>query len=232
MVADLTLRFGDEKSLKNRRTAGQLAGAMLMRGTTKRTRQQIQDEFDRLKARVNVGGAATSANASIETDAREPAGRAAAGGRDPARAGVPGRRVRAAPPAAAGRPRGAARATRRPSPSLALQRHMRPHAERRRPLRADDRRIDRRLKRASTLDDVKQFHADFYGASNGELSVVGRLRRGGDPEAGHATCSARLEVAAAVTRAWATRFEDVAAVNQSFETPDKANAFFIGRASI
>ena len=68
VVADLTLRFGDEKSLMNRSTAGQLAGAMLMRGTTKRTRQQIQDEFDRLKARVRVGGAATNVNASIETN--------------------------------------------------------------------------------------------------------------------------------------------------------------------
>ena len=29
---------------------------MLMRGTTKRSRQQIQDELDRLKARLNVGG--------------------------------------------------------------------------------------------------------------------------------------------------------------------------------
>ena len=34
VVANLTLRFGDEKSLMNRSMAGQFAGAMLMRGTT------------------------------------------------------------------------------------------------------------------------------------------------------------------------------------------------------
>ena len=37
-----------------------MAASMLMRGTTKHTRQQIQDEFDRLKARVSVGGGATA----------------------------------------------------------------------------------------------------------------------------------------------------------------------------
>ncbi|MEP7341386.1 MAG: insulinase family protein, partial [Acidobacteriota bacterium] len=67
VVANLMLRFGDEKSLMNRETAADLAGSMLMRGTAKHTRQQIKDEFDRLKARVNVGGGATSANVSIET---------------------------------------------------------------------------------------------------------------------------------------------------------------------
>ena len=67
VVARMTLRYGDEKSLFNRSTAGDLAGAMLMRGTTKHTRQQIQDEFDRIKARAFVFGSATSAGASIET---------------------------------------------------------------------------------------------------------------------------------------------------------------------
>jgi zinc protease len=36
---------------------------MLMRGTTKHTREQLRDEFDRLKASVSVGGD----SASIET---------------------------------------------------------------------------------------------------------------------------------------------------------------------
>jgi zinc protease len=40
---------------------------MLMRGTKNKTRQQIQDEMDKLKARISVGGGATGANASIET---------------------------------------------------------------------------------------------------------------------------------------------------------------------
>jgi zinc protease len=38
-----------------------------MRGTKNKSRQQIQDEIDRLKAQINVSGGATSATASIET---------------------------------------------------------------------------------------------------------------------------------------------------------------------
>src|SRR5215813_4274851 len=67
VVAQMTFRFGDEKSLTNRGTAGQFAGEMLMRGTTKHTRQQIQDEFDKLKARVSVAPGPNSVFASIET---------------------------------------------------------------------------------------------------------------------------------------------------------------------
>jgi len=38
-----------------------------MRGTKNKSRQQIQDEMDRLKAHISVSGGATSATASIET---------------------------------------------------------------------------------------------------------------------------------------------------------------------
>ena len=67
VIAQMTLRYGDEKSLMNRSTAAQLAGSMLMRGTSKHTRQQIQDEIDRLKARVNVFGGPTQATVIMET---------------------------------------------------------------------------------------------------------------------------------------------------------------------
>src|SRR5207244_1900494 len=66
-VVSMTLRFGDEKSLMNRATAASLAGAMLTRGTAKHTRQQIKDEFDKLKAQASVTGGAASANVFIET---------------------------------------------------------------------------------------------------------------------------------------------------------------------
>src|SRR5262249_16242261 len=65
--AVLNLRFGTEESLTNLSTAGSLAADMLMRGTKTKTRQQIQDEFDKLKARVNVFGGVSSVQASVET---------------------------------------------------------------------------------------------------------------------------------------------------------------------
>ena len=46
--------------------AAETAGAMLMRGTRTKTRQQVQDAFDKLKARVGVSGGAMNATASLE----------------------------------------------------------------------------------------------------------------------------------------------------------------------
>jgi hypothetical protein len=91
VVANLVLRFGDEKSLMNRSIAGQFAGAMLMRGSMTHTRQQIQDEIDRLKARLNVFGNATNAGAQIETTRENLPAVLSVLRRDPAAAGLPRR---------------------------------------------------------------------------------------------------------------------------------------------
>src|SRR5580698_76903 len=45
VVASLQIRFGDVKSLSGKDAVGSMAGALLMRGTRTRTRQQIQDEM-------------------------------------------------------------------------------------------------------------------------------------------------------------------------------------------
>ncbi len=50
----ITLRFGNEESLKKLTTAADYVGAMMMRGTKNRTREQIKDELDKLKATVNI----------------------------------------------------------------------------------------------------------------------------------------------------------------------------------
>jgi len=65
--ARVTLRFGDERSLTNRSDAARMIGAMLNRGTKNKTRQQIKDEFDRLKAQVSFGSSANAITAQIQT---------------------------------------------------------------------------------------------------------------------------------------------------------------------
>ena len=67
VVASVTIRYGDEKSLLGKAATAGITGGMLMRGNKNHTRQQIQDEMDRLKAHINVSGSATNATASIET---------------------------------------------------------------------------------------------------------------------------------------------------------------------
>jgi zinc protease len=79
--------------------------------------------------------------------------------------------------------------------------------------------------KAATLDEVKAFYAGFYGASAGELSVVGDFDE-----------AALQKLAADLFGDWksAARFarvprlyQEVAADDQMLQTPDKANAFFI-----
>ena len=79
--------------------------------------------------------------------------------------------------------------------------------------------------RAATLDEAKRFYTDFYGASNGELSLVG------DFDSAEMT-----KLVTELFGSWKSpkpftrlsdSYRDVAAVNRTFETPDKANAFFL-----
>jgi zinc protease len=62
----LNLRYGNEQSLNGLLTAGEMLPEMLPRGTSKHTRQQLTDEFDKLGARVNFGGGPGMVSVSIK----------------------------------------------------------------------------------------------------------------------------------------------------------------------
>jgi zinc protease len=223
VVASMTLRFGDEKTLMGKATVSDLAADMLMRGTTKHTRQQIQDELDRLKARVTVAGRPNQANVSIETihgSLPEVLKLVAEVLREPSfpakefealqQENMAGIEQQQSEPNALG-------------PNV-FQRHMNPYPK------GDVRYVETfeeslAAYKAATLGETKKFYADFYGASNGELAVVGDFD---EPAVG--------KLAADLFGGWKSpaRFErvpqlyqDVTAENKALETPDKANAFFI-----
>ena len=67
VTASFTFRHGAEESLRGKETAASLAGSMLMRGTAKRSRQQITDEFIRLKVAGGINGAALSVGGTATT---------------------------------------------------------------------------------------------------------------------------------------------------------------------
>ena len=228
VVANLILRFGDEKSLMNRANAAGFAGRMLLRGTTKHTRQQIQDEFDRLKAQVNVFGSATNAGVAIETKRENlPAVLRLVGEilREPAFPQTEFDQMKletltqiesqkSEPTAIA---------------FTELSRHFNIYPKGH-PLYSGT--FDEQLAdiKAVTLDDVKKFYKDFYGASNGQMTVVGDFDE--------------KEISALTQELFAgwksphgfTRIKQeyraVAPINKSFETPDKANAFFVARLNV
>ncbi len=174
VAAQINIRFGDEKSLFGKSTAGSMAGAMLMRGTKTKDRQQIQDETDRLKAQIYVSGDVDSASAGIRTleanlaDSlrftrellREPSFPAAEFEQ------IRQQRI-------AGAESGKSEPTQ--LAYLDLNRHMRARYARgdTRYISTIDERIED-LKKVS-LDDARQFYNQFYGAGEGEIVISGQF---------------------------------------------------------
>lgn len=68
VVATLNLRIGNEKDLMGKSTIGDLTASMLDKGTTSLSRQDIQDKFDALNAQVRVFGSDRSVTVRIETE--------------------------------------------------------------------------------------------------------------------------------------------------------------------
>ncbi|MGC9945837.1 MAG: pitrilysin family protein [Bryobacteraceae bacterium] len=221
--AVIALRFGDLESLAGKDTAASLAGATLIRGTASKNRQQIQDEIDKLKAQLNVNGGATSANVSIETT-RENL---------PAVLRLAGEILKeAALPESEFEEIRKEQLTQldfgKTEPqSLAfteIQRTLYPYAK------GDVRAtlpIPEEIEEVKSvkLEDAKAFYKRFYGASNGQLAVVGdfdpaEVKKEIETQFGEWKTPARYERIK-------YGFQKIAPVNQTIETPDKQNAVFI-----
>ncbi|SEQ88690.1 M16 family metallopeptidase [Neolewinella agarilytica] len=66
--ANMNARFGNLEALRGRAAAASFTGRMLMMGTDEMSRQDIQDKFDALKARVRIYGGVNSTGFSVETE--------------------------------------------------------------------------------------------------------------------------------------------------------------------
>ena len=69
VYAQIGIRFGNEDNLKGKRTAASITPAMLNRGTSTMSRQEIQDKFDEYKAQVNFFGGGGRSFIRIQTTA-------------------------------------------------------------------------------------------------------------------------------------------------------------------
>jgi zinc protease len=221
VIAQIQLRMGDLKTLTNRVTAGQFAGQMLMRGTTRHNRQQIQDELNRLKARMNIGGGgAGQAVVTIETTRENlipVLNLAAEVLREPTFPDTEFDQVKQANLARLESFKNEPQAL---APT-AMNQHLNPYPK------GDPRAtlsIDEQIEqiRSATLDEAKKYYAEFYGASNGEAVVVGDF----DAAAVKKTLTDLLgnwkspAPYADVNRI----YQKVDAINRFVDTPDKANA--------
>ena len=221
--ASLTLRLGSEDSLMNKGASGFMAGSMLMRGTSKSSRTEIKDQFDKLKAQVSLSGGNETVRASVETTnenlpavlrllvqvLRDPAFPASEF--ETLRTEkIDGLEQQRSEPTFQG--------------SMAMQTHMNAFPKGH-PRHVDS--IDERLAEIKTakLDDVKAFYKTFYGASSGELALVGDF----DPKGIQALINETLgdwKSPSPFTRI-VDRIAKVDVINRAIETPDKASAFFI-----
>lgn len=216
----LVVHFGDVESVKGSESAPNLAASMLMRGTAKHTRQQINDELNRLKARMFVAGANTSARVSIETTRQnlpEVMKLAAEVLREPSFPENEFDQLKAQQLAGAE----AMRTEPQAIAMSALHQHLNPYPK-------DDPRYIRTPDetvaslKATSLQDSRKFYGEFYGGSNGEVVVVGDF----DPEQ-------TQRLASDLLGSWKSPrphqrpphpYKTVDTVNKSFATPDKANA--------
>ena len=234
---DLNVRWGDEKSLAGKYAAAQLAGALLMRGTKTMSRQQIQDAIQKLNATISVcggggrgggGGRLQGCTASIQTTSENlvPAMRLMAEIlKDPA---FPEQdfdllRTQAITGIERGRTEPATLATQ------ALQANISPFP------RSDvrhSRTIDEQIEdlKAVTLDDVKNFYTQFFGASHGDIVAVGAMNVADVQKAAQelfgswksATPYTRIE----------SKVLPVKVIDTKIETPDKENAEFVAALRI
>ncbi len=228
VVANLILRFGDEKSLMNRADAAQFAGQLLQRGTAKKTRQQIKDEFDRLKAQVFVFGGATSANVIIETTRQNlPAVLRLVGEilREPAFPQSEFDQLKLETLTQIESQKTEPQLVASMELSRVFNIYPKGH-----PFYSGTVEEDIADIKAVTLDDVKRFYKDFYGASNGQITVVGDFD---EKEISALTQElfGNWKSPGGFTRI-KSEYRAVAPLNKSLETPDKANAFFVARLNL
>jgi zinc protease len=221
--AQLTLRFGDEKSLAGQSAASQLTRALLSRGTINKNRQQLQAEMQKLDATIAVGGGGlASVSATITTLAENliPALRLAMEMlREPAFPASDFDQIRSQRISTIDRSR--------TEPGTLVQELLQgnlspyPRTDVRHVTTIDEEIED--LKKVS-LEDIKNFHKKFYGASEGELVVVGKF-----------DAAAVQKEAATLLGSWKSpsayqrivnNYKDVQRINTKIETPDKENAQF------
>jgi zinc protease len=216
----LKLQTGSADALKGKADAGSMAAALIARGNARMTRQEIKDQFDKLRTRLSINGGAEGVTVSIMTN------------RDnlPAALDLVAEVLKT--PAY---PEREFAEMQREQVNAIAQQIPEPEAL---ASNALSRMIDAtpvgHVKHTQTLPeslasmqalkvaDVRAFHKDFYGASNGTVSAVGDFD----------AAALKLQLAA-LFGSWnaaqpyvriPSTVNDVAGQKVTLETPDKANS--------
>jgi zinc protease len=224
VTAQLTLRYGNEKSLTGNTIASRLLGTLMLRGTKKHDRQELQDELDKLKATLTpAAGLGQLTFTLTTTQANLPAAVRLLGEvlREPTfpekELDLLKRSIRVSLEQGLTDPHNLS--------VRALQRRLKPYP-------ATDVRytptIPESLDRlkALTRDQVAKLYADQVGADHAELAIVGDF----DPEPVLKEFEGALagwKAKAPFARIAEPAQTDVAGAREQILTPDKKNAFYL-----
>ena len=229
VTALFTFRHGTEHSLTGRNSAAVLAAGMLGRGTTRRSQQELVDEFLRLQAGANVRGGPTRVDVSaitVRENLPEVLRLVAEILRKPVFAPAEFELLREENLAAIESQRSDLDALL----ENALNRHVFGSYDRDHVLHVPT--FDELIARYNevTVEQARDFWASFYGAEGGTVAIVGDF----EPEAilpileeGFGDWSAP-EAYAPIARP----YSDVPAVTVDIEMPDKANASMVAFSRI
>ncbi len=220
--AVLSLDFGDLESVRGKQMVSNMTGRLLMRGTRRHSRQEIEEEMARLRAEIRVFSGIGGAFATIQT-VREnlPAALRLVAEvlREPTfpESELAQAKKEAITRAEAGRsePNDVAR--------IALQRALNPYPPNH---PSYVMTVDETIAavQAVTRDELVRFHDDLFGASEGQLAVVGDF----DPAAVEALADELFGTWKSPRRfeRIPSEYKEVPAADRSLETPDKANATY------
>lgn len=220
--AQIVLRLGDEKSLFGKSEIGSLTASMMDRGTAKHSKKEFKDEFDRLKANVRVFGGASQVTVSIETSRNNLPETLKLVTEMLKESIFPESEFQEVVKQFL---TGIENGQKEPQvvASIAMQRHLSPYPK------GDVRYRSTTVEqlenvKAVKLEELKAFHQQFYGGNVGQIAIVGDFDE--------AVIAPMLESllgswksAAPYTRI-PNPYRTINPVNQSFQTPDKANAVF------
>ena len=228
VVATLVLRLGTEEALTGRAQAGQAASQMLMRGTVRRSRQEIEDEMNRLQAQLSVGGGPIVVQAQVQAT-REHFAEAlrllAEVLREPAFSAdefallkeeqLAGLEIQKSEPQV--------------QAVIAMQRHMNPRDPDHPQYTPTPEEAIAAIE-ALTVEEVRAFYEEFFGADAATVAIVGDFD---EAEAAGIVDEAFGEWAAQVSFERASNdFREIPAEAIQIETPDKANAMFLAAMTL
>lgn len=226
--ASIAIRFGDENSLMNKKYAPYLVADMLKTGTTSRSRKQISDELDRIKTDISFFGTPTGVLINVNTDKKNLAAALTLLDdllRNPKFDQAEFEKTKLETKA------GIETGLSDPQ-TLAFEKleKLTTNYPKGHPGYASSSEEKLEDLANTTLDDVKTYYKDFFGANNSISSFVGELDKKQITDflqKTFGTWDSKMKYTTI-----APKYFDVKGTTEAIKTPDKTNAMLVGNINI